>query len=155
MLAGARRRPTVVRRVYDMSRSARLRRDASCASTTHASCASTTRRLLRVYDTCVLRVYDTTRFACLRHDASRASTTHASCATTTRRVLRVYDTTRFACLRHDAGELFDRGHAREDLLETVGPQRLHPLRQGGPLDLVLVRAAGGEAGNRLRHLEQL
>src|SRR5712692_10860815 len=54
-----------------------------------------------------------------------------------------------------AGQLFDGRQPGRDLRDAVVPERAHALRDRRALELLAARLRGGEAFQRLAHLEQL
>src|SRR2546425_4080430 len=54
-----------------------------------------------------------------------------------------------------AGQLFDGRQPGRDLRDAVVPERAHALRDRRALELLAARLRGGEALQRLAHLEQL
>src|SRR5207245_1261559 len=57
--------------------------------------------------------------------------------------------------RRNAGELFERGQARDDLLDPVAPERHHAGAHRRPLELLVARLPRSERRQLFIHLEEL
>src|SRR5436305_7562708 len=70
------------------------------------------------------------------------------------RMIAPWDSWRYSD-RADAGELFDRGQSREDLLDAVGPERVHRALHGRALELLVARLSRRERRELLVHRQEL